>query len=140
MLTTEEYIQYGMYLCRDYYYDKKTKICKSDCPFLNKDFCVFPSTVVEINRFDKDFALKTVEDFKEKVNKKILQNLILEKLPKAKIEDILVECPKKYFGNEILKEEDCINCFNICAKGKILNKKRCWDKEVIIAPDKINEY
>lgn len=129
MLTAEEYIKYGMYFCEKNI-DERKNDCKSDCPFFNKDFCVFPE-LGNIN-FNIKFALAVIENFKNECEIEIsLKKLFLEKFPNAHIGNIMErECPLNIFGN-------IIKCDHRCEyKGTI----SCWEEKIKIEPKEVEKY
>ena len=144
MLTAEEYLKYGAFMCIKYYKEYGSD-CEKHCPFgINNEkgkekfghylnsFCVFPSLEGLTNDyFNFDFAIKAVENFKNKVcSKTTLREIFLNKFPHSLIDDICKEhCPKIYFD---------IDCEAECKMGLEINK--CWNKEILVESDEFKKF
>lgn len=130
MITTKEFLEYGMYLCK-YYYDKNEEDCSDECPFaknnINKNvqFCVFPDCG-DNGTYDVDFAMKTVEEFKNKVTKPIsLMDYMKEVMPYS-TDFYKIQAPCTFFnGDDFVcntsHERYCEDSYEECWKKCTIN-------------------
>ena len=138
MLSAEEYLKYGTFMC--YYYYKLYGVdCENHCPlglkgrYEKNSFCVFPDLqTLENGYFHFDFAIKTVEEFKNTVSHTTsLRQIFLEKFPVCEIDEITENhCPLMYF-TDIDCDQGCINRSR---------KKDCWDKKIIIENEEFKKF
>lgn len=139
MITTKEFLEYGMYLC-EYYFDKNKKDCSDECPFaknnINKNvqFCVFPE-YGDNNTYDINFAIKVVEEFKNKITQPISLMDYMEQTMPYSVNFYKTMAPCTFFdGDDFVCN---INDGKYC-EGTY---EECWKKCTInIMPDEVKKF
>lgn len=129
MMTVKEFLAYGMYLC-EYYYDANKEDCKKECPFREKQHCVFPDEMAD---YDIDFAIRTVEEFQDKIAQPISLFNYMEKVMPYSTNFYEKVAPCSFFN-----ENDFI-C-NTDEKYCRADYEECWKKCTIkVKPDRVKK-
>lgn len=142
MLSAEEYLKYGTFMC--YYYYKLYGVdCENHCPlglkgrYEKNSFCVFPDLqTLENGYFHFDFAIKTVEEFKNEISDtKSLVDIFLEKFPNCCIDVISRRhCPLIYFQDIYKCNLECKN------ETKAKTKEDCWYNKITIENEEFKKF
>jgi hypothetical protein len=132
MLTVEEFLKYGRYIC-DYYEDKLNKDCSPECPFAKRSlnekhgFCVFPDLTDVC--YDYKFAIKAVEDFKNKMLKeypsRTYLDILKEKFPKGNINEAVKHCCPLI----LVDGERAEKCKHKTCMENLKDLSECWNRE-----------
>lgn len=138
MITTKEFLEYGMYLCK--YYDIDDGGCSDECPFAKNNegkkisFCVFPE-YDENTVYDIDFAIKAVEEFKNKIAKPISLMDYMKKVMPYSTDFYKIQAPCTFFKGDdfVCNTNDGRYCEH--------SYEDCWKRcTITVMPDEMKEF